>query len=143
MIARIASSSVVYIIVIAAFGGIDSAWGVLALPACVLIGAAFTAPLAAYAATQDSDMAFVPINRFVIVPMFLFSGTFFPVTRLPLPLEWLAYATPLWHGVDLCRELTLGDIHPLRALGHVAYLSAFVLAGLLWGRRAYAERLLK
>lgn len=143
MTARVASSSVVYLIVIAAFGGIDSPWGVLALPAAILVGAAFTAPFAAYAATQDSDMAFVPINRFVIIPMFLFSGTFFPVSRLPLPLEWVAYATPLWHGVDLCRELTLGEIQPLRMVGHVAYLSALVVGGLIWGKRTYAERLLK
>jgi len=107
----------------------------------VLVGAAFTAPLAAYAATCDNDAAFVPINRFVILPMFLFSGTFFPVSRLPLPLEWLAYATPLWHGVDLCRELTLGTVDPLRVLGHVAYLSALVVAGVAWAERTYARRL--
>ena len=128
---------------IAAFGGVDSWWGILALPAAVLLGAAFTAPFAAYAATQESDAAFVPVNRFIVVPMFLFSGTFFPVTQLPLPLEWLAYLTPLWHGVDLCRELTLGTVHFWRALGHVAYLSAFVVVGLLWARRTYAARLLK
>jgi lipooligosaccharide transport system permease protein len=143
MTTRVALTSAIYLIVIAAFGGVDSWWGILALPAAVLLGAAFTAPFAAYAATQDSDAAFVPINRFLVVPMFLFSGTFFPVTQLPLPLEWLAYVTPLWHGVDLCRELTLGTVHPWRALGHVAYLSLFVVVGLFWARRTYAARLLK
>src|SRR6266571_2390811 len=118
MTARVASTSAVYLAVITAFGGVNSAFGILALPAAVLLGAAFTMPFAAYAATVDSDAAFVPVNRFIVVPMFLFSGTFFPVSRLPLPLEWLAYATPLWHGVDLCRELTLGNVHLLRALGH-------------------------
>jgi lipooligosaccharide transport system permease protein len=141
MFVRLATTSAVYIAVIAAFGGVDSFWGILALPACVLLGAAFTTPLAAYAATQDSDGAFVPINRFVILPMFLFSGTFFPVSRLPLPLEWLAYATPLWHGVDLCRELTLGDVHVWRALGHVVYLLAIAVAGLVWAQRTFARRL--
>ena len=66
--------------------------------------------------------------------MFLFSGTFFPVSRLPLPLEWLAYVTPLWHGVDLARMLTLGHVHLLRAAGHVAYLLVFVVVGLIWMR---------
>jgi lipooligosaccharide transport system permease protein len=141
MLARLAGTSAIYLAVIAAFGGVNSWWGVLALPTAVLVGAAFTTPFAAYAATQDNDAAFVPINRFVILPMFLFSGTFFPVTQLPAPLEWLAYATPLWHGVDLCRELTLGDVHPWRALGHVAYLLVFVVAGLIWARRTYARRL--
>lgn len=141
MLARLAATSAVYLAVIAAFGGVDSFWGILALPAAVLLGFAFTAPFAAYAATQNNDAAFVPINRFVILPMFLFSGTFFPVSRLPLPLEWLAYATPLWHGVDLCRELTLGEVHFWRALGHVAYLLVFVVAGLIWARRTYERRL--
>jgi lipooligosaccharide transport system permease protein len=143
MITRVASTSAVYLAVIAAFGGIKSPLGLLALPVTLLLGLAFSAPTAAYAATQDSDGAFVPYNRFVILPMFLFSGTFFPVTRLPFPLDWLAYATPLWHGVDLCRELTLGNLHALRALGHVAYLLAFAIVGLLWGERTYARRLLK
>ena len=143
MTARVAATSAVYLAVIAAFGGINSPLGALALPAAVLLGAAFTAPFAAYAATQDNDAAFVPVNRFVIVPMFLFSGTFFPVSRLPLPLEWVAYATPLWHGVDLCRELTLGSVHTLRALGHVAYLLAFVVGGLIWAERTYTRRLLR
>jgi lipooligosaccharide transport system permease protein len=141
MLVRLAGTSAVYLAVIAAFGGVDSFWGVLALPAATLLGAAFTTPLAAYAATQDNDAAFVPINRFVILPMFLFSGTFFPVSRLPVPLDWLAYATPLWHGVDLCRALTLGDVHLWRALGHVAYLGAITAAGLIWAHRTYGRRL--
>jgi lipooligosaccharide transport system permease protein len=141
MLARLTATSTIYLGVIAAFGGIDSWWGVLALPASVLLGFAFTAPFAAYAATRDNEAAFVPINRFVVLPMFLFSGTFFPVSRLPLPLEWLAYATPLWHGVDLCRELTLGNVHVWRALGHVVLLLALVVGGLVWAQRTYARRL--
>ena len=143
MTARVASTSLVYLVVIAAFGGVNSVLAVFALPASVLLGAAFTAPFAAYAATRDNDAAFVPVNRFVIVPMFLFSGTFFPVSRLPLPLEWLAYATPLWHGVELCRMFTLGDVHVLAALGHTAYLLAFVVVGLVWAERTYSRRLLR
>jgi lipooligosaccharide transport system permease protein len=143
MTARVASTSAVYLVVITAFGGVNSPLGILALPSAVLLGAAFTTPFAAYAATRDSDAAFVPVNRFIVVPMFLFSGTFFPVSRLPLPLEWLAYATPLWHGVELCRMFTLGEVNALRALGHAAYLLLFVVIGLAWAQRTYAERLLK
>jgi lipooligosaccharide transport system permease protein len=143
MTTRVASTSAVYLVVIAAFGGVNSPLGLLALPAAVLLGAAFTTPFAAYAATVESDAAFVPVNRFIVVPMFLFSGTFFPVSRLPLPLEWLAYATPLWHGVQLCRMFTLGHVHALAALGHVSYLLLFVVVGYAWALRTYAERLLK
>jgi lipooligosaccharide transport system permease protein len=143
MTARVASTSAVYLAVIAAFGGVNSPLGILALPAAVLLGAAFTNPFAAYAATRESDAAFVGVNRFIVVPMFLFSGTFFPVSRLPLPLEWLAYATPLWHGVELCRMFTLGDVKALPALGHVAYLLLIVAIGFACAQRTYAARLLK
>lgn len=142
MASRVAATSAIYLAIIAAFGAVDSWLAVFTLPAVTLLGLAFSVPTAAYAATQTSEGAFVPYNRFVIVPMFLFSGTFFPVSRLPLPLEWIAYATPLWHGVDLCRELTLGNVHLLRALGHAAYLLLFVVAGYIWGQRTYARRLL-
>jgi lipooligosaccharide transport system permease protein len=80
----------------------------------------------------------VAIFRFVILPMFLFSGTFFPIESLPAPLEAIAYVTPVWHGVDLCRQLTLGNVELLVAVGHVAYLLAFIAAGFaaaLWTHR--------
>lgn len=143
MTARVAATSAVYLAVIAVFGGVNSWFGILTLPAAVLLGAAFTAPFAAYAATRDSDAAFVPVNRFVVVPMFLFSGTFFPVSRLPLPLEWLAYATPLWHGVELCRMFTLGPVRVWWALGHAGYLLLFVAIGYACALRTYARRLLR
>jgi lipooligosaccharide transport system permease protein len=141
MATRVAATSAIYLVIITAFGVVDSWLAVFTLPVVVLLGLAFTVPTAAYAATQNSDGAFVPYNRFIVVPMFLFSGTFFPVTRLPLPLEWLAYATPLWHGVNLCRQLTLGHVNGLGAVGHVAYLLVFVVAGYVWGLRTYTRRL--
>jgi lipooligosaccharide transport system permease protein len=141
MASRVAATSVIYLVIIIAFGAVDSWLAVFTLPVVVLLGLAFTAPTAAYAATQNSDGAFVPYNRFIVVPMFLFSGTFFPVTRLPPPLEWLAYATPLWHGVNLCRQLTLGHVNALGAVGHVAYLLVLVVVGYVWGLRTYTKRL--
>ena len=143
MATRVVSSSAVYLCVIAAFGGIHSPYGVLALPACLLVGLAFSAPMAAYAATRDSEGSFTAIFRFAIVPMFLFSGTFFPIARLPEALQWLAYATPLWHGVDLCRGLVLGTIGTERAVLHVGYLLALSAVGLVVARLTYRRRLLK
>jgi len=138
---RILVSATVYLAVIAAFGGIHSWLAVFAPAAALVTGLAFSTPIAAYAATAESDNAFSAILRFAIVPMFLFSGTFFPVTRLPTALEWVAYATPLWHGVDLGRGLVLGTIGAGAATGHVAYLLAFVVVGLAAGRMTYARRL--
>ena len=77
-------------------------------------------------------MSFIAIFRFLILPMFLFSGTFFPISTLPTPLEVIAWFTPLWHGVTLCRDLTLGDVSPDDLL-HLAYLLACVAAGLARG----------
>ena len=140
---RVVTSSAVYLGIIAAFRGVRSGYAVLALPACLLIGAAFAGPMAAYAATRERDNAFVPIMRFAIVPMFLFSGPFFPISRLPLPPEWVAYATPLWHGVDLCRSLTLGRVHWGLDIVHALYLLAWAAAGITLAMRTYRERLFK
>jgi lipooligosaccharide transport system permease protein len=112
------------------------------VPVAVLIGTAFSMPMAALAAMVEDDRTFVTIFRFLIVPMFLFSGTFFPVEQLPLVFELVAYVTPIWHGVELCRMLTLGDVELAAALGHVAYLLAWTLVGFELARRAYRKRLL-
>jgi lipooligosaccharide transport system permease protein len=143
MSTRVTSSCAVYLAVIAAFGGILSPLGVLSLPVCFLIGLAFSAPIAAYAATRQEDSSFVVLNRFVLVPMFLFSGTFFPVTRLPDVLRWIAYATPSWHGVDLCRSLTLGRVDWALAGVHVLYLAAWAVGGIFAALHTYRRRLLK
>jgi lipooligosaccharide transport system permease protein len=73
--------------------------------------------------------------------MFLFSGTFFPIDRLPGVLEVVAYLTPLWHGVDLCRQLTLGDVDSASASMHVAYLVCFASLGLVVAYFSYRRRL--
>jgi len=137
---RLLLTATVYFVVIAAFGAVESPLGVLAIPVTVLVGLAFTAPLAAWAAHTQTEVSFVAIFRFVILPMFLFSGTFFPISSLPRPLEVLAWFTPLWHGVTLCRDLTLGQVGPEDLL-HLAYLLAFVAVGLVLARWTYKRRL--
>jgi lipooligosaccharide transport system permease protein len=137
---RLILTATVYFVVIAAFGAVESPLGVLAIPVTVLVGLAFTAPLAAWAAHTQTEVSFVAIFRFVILPMFLFSGTFFPISSLPAPLEVLAWFTPLWHGVTLCRDLTLGHVSPVD-LAHVAYLLAFIAVGLVAARFTYTRRL--
>jgi lipooligosaccharide transport system permease protein len=138
---RMFMTAVIYLAAIAAFGAVNSPLGILAVPVTVLVGIAFAAPIAAWGAYTESDASFVAIFRFLIIPMFLFSGTFFPIERLPGILEVVAYATPLWHGVDLCRQLTLGDVDPASALGHLAYLLAFTAAGLGAAYYSYRRRL--
>ena len=138
---RLTMNSAIFLAVMSAFGAVRSPWAVFTIPVCVLTGLAFAAPIEAFAITRDKDSSFAVLYRFGLIPLFLFSGTFFPVTQLPAWIRPVAYATPLWHGVALCRSLSLGTVDPVGALGHVAYLAALALAGVLVARRNYRRRL--
>ena len=138
---RLAMNCAIFLAVVAAFGAARSAWVLAALPAAVLTGLAFAAPIEAYAVTRQKDQSFAMLFRFGMIPLFLFSGTFFPVTQLPAWIRPLAYITPLWHGVALCRSLSLGTADPAGVLAHVGYLAALTVAGIAAGRRTYRRRL--
>ena len=139
--ARLLINATLFVVVAALLGGVPSWWGVAAPPAAALGGLAFAAPTTAYAAGRESDLPFSIILRVVVMPMFLFSGTFFPVDQLPDWLEPLARISPLWHAVELCRGATTGSITPAGALGHTAFLAAVVVAGCWWGVRTFERRL--
>lgn len=138
---RVATAASVFLAVSAAFGGVRSPEAVLAVPVAVLTGLAFAAPVAAFAVTRESDVAFSTLQRLVIVPLFLFSGSFFPLRYLPGALQAVAEATPLYHGVALARAATLGHLDQLSTLGHLGYLAGLALAGYLAARRTYRRRL--
>jgi lipooligosaccharide transport system permease protein len=129
--ARLAFISAVFTLVIVLFGAAASPLVVLAIPAAVLTGLAFAAPIAAFSATQKTPDRFSAIFRFGITPLFLFSGTFFPLSSLPAFLQPLAWLTPLYHGVALTRGLSLGTIidDPLFALVHLVALLVFIAVG--------------
>lgn len=141
MAIRVTITSVMFTLVIVGFGAAHSAWIVLAVPAAVLTGMSFAAPITAVTASLDRDIGLSAIMRFGIIPMFLFSGTFFPVTQLPKAVRFVAYVTPLWHGVDLCRTLSLGRATGVRSLGHVAYLALWVVAGAWLAVRRLSKKL--
>ena len=141
MLSRVAMTCAAMLVAATVLQVPRSALAPFALPAAVLTGAAFAAPIAAWAATLETDSVFSVLFRLGVTPMFLFSGTFFPIANLPVVLRGIAYATPLWHGADLCRGLVLGGVTPLSALGHVAYLGAWTVAGVVAGRRTYTKRL--
>ena len=141
MTMRITMNSACFIVLMAAFGLIRSPWAVLLLPASTLLGFAFATPSAAWAVTLDHDTQMNYPIRFGAVPLMLFSGTFFPIAQLPGWIRPLAYATPLWHGVALCRALSLGDVDAGSTAIHVGYLVALAAFGLWWGGRTYRRRL--
>jgi lipooligosaccharide transport system permease protein len=138
---RLSAVSTIYLGIMAAFGTVHSPFALLAVPAGILTGMAFASPIAAFAATQQNDTGFSTLYRFGLIPLFLFSGTFFPITQLPGWLQAVAEATPLYHGVALCRDLTLGRLSFGPDLGHAAYLLAFVVVGFLLARRSFQNRL--
>ncbi len=137
-----AGSGAVYVAVIALFGGVQSPGIVLSLLAAVLTGAAVASLITAFAATVENEgAAFNAIFRFVVIPMTLFSGTFFPVDRLPEWVQPVAWVSPLWHGTVLARDAALGVWRPLPALGHVAYLVALLALGTVLVMRLFTRRL--
>jgi lipooligosaccharide transport system permease protein len=138
---RVAMNSAVFVVVMAAFGVIRSPWAALLLPAAVLTGAAFATPMAAWAVTLERETPFAGVFRLGVVPLMLFSGTFFPVTSLPGWLQPVAYATPLWHGVALCRALSLGRLDAGSTAIDLGYLVVLAGAGLWAGTVTYRRRL--
>lgn len=129
---RIMFSCLAFLAVAAVFGGVRGPGMLLGALFAVLCGVAFSAPLVAFAAAQENDgQQFNAVFRFVVVPMTLFSGTFFPISQLPAAVRPLAWISPLWHGTELSRGAALGTLDPLAALGHAGYLGALVAVGVL------------
>lgn len=141
VVLRLVMNSGVFLAVIAAFGAVRSPLAVLALPVAVLTGLAFAPALMGWAVSRTRDTSFSVLMRFLMIPLFLFSGTFFPVSQLPGWLRPVAYVTPLWHGVELCRGLTLGTAGLGGAAVHAGYLLALAAGGFAVAQVAYRKRL--
>ncbi|MEU6368201.1 ABC transporter permease [Streptomyces sp. NPDC046931] len=142
IVLRLSISAVIYGLAAALFGAWTGPGVLLALPLAVFTGAACAAPVMAFAAvTRGEGHAFVALNRFAVLPMTLFAGTFFPVDRLPGPCLPLVWISPIWHGNELVRAVTLDGLPPLPALGHALFLLAMLVTGVLLGRRSFYRRL--
>jgi lipooligosaccharide transport system permease protein len=126
---RLTMVAAIFVTIMTLFGAVRSPAILLAIPAAVLTGMAFSAPIAAFSATQENAEGFNMLFRFVINPLFLFSGTFFPVEQLPAILHPIAYATPLYHGVALARQLSLGTGGVPEMIVHATVLFAYFAVG--------------
>jgi lipooligosaccharide transport system permease protein len=145
MAIRLAMIATVFTAVIVLFAAAQSPLVVLGIPVAVLTGMAFGAPIAAFSATQRTPNRFNVIFRFGITPLFLFSGTFFPIESLPGYLQPVAWLSPLWHGVDLSRGLVLGTVgdRPLVMVIHLVALTAIVIVGTWAAARTIERRLIR
>ena len=140
---RLTLIATIFAVFIVLFGASRSPLIVLAVPVAVLTGLAFAIPIMAFTATQRTPDRFATIFRFGVTPLFLFSGTFFPMENLPELIRPIAWLSPLWHGVDLCRSLMLGTIgqQPLLAAAHLVILIALAVGGALVAFRTMERRL--
>jgi len=120
--------SLAFVLVMVAMGLVESWWAVLAWPATILIGFGFAGAGMALTTFMKSWQDFEYI-QLAIIPMFLFSATFFPITVFDGALRWVVEATPLYRGVALCRELTTGTVSWDSAIS-VVYLLAMGCIGL-------------
>ena len=140
MAVRLMTIATAFVLVMTAFGIPRSPLVILAIPDAVLTGLAFAAPIMAYAATLKHSNTFNVLFRFVLTPLFLFSGVFFPISRLP---EWFgraAWFTPLFHGVQLVRGFALDAVPPAWPI-HITFLTALVAAGIAMAQRTFRRRL--
>lgn len=138
---RMVLPAVVFLAVAALLGAVLSWWSLLALPVVVLVTLAYAGPMFALAARSETDSAFSIVFRVALVPMFLFSGTFFPVDQLPGWLQPAAYVVPLWHASELARHATLGRLEPGAELLHVGYLLLWVGVGAWLAVRTLRRRM--
>jgi ABC-type polysaccharide/polyol phosphate export permease len=138
---RAAQNAVLFTGVSMLFGAVDPARAPLLVPIALLVAVAFATPAAAWAVTVTRPSQLNAVFRFVVLPMYMFSGTFFPIEQLPGWLRPAVWFTPLWHGVDLCRTVALGTATLPRTLVHTGYLGAMAVIGLLVARRTYRRKL--
>jgi lipooligosaccharide transport system permease protein len=141
VIFRVVTACAAFLLIAGAFGALHSWWALATLPIAALVGLAVAAPTFGYAASVRSDSYLAILFRVGMIPMSLFSGVFFPVESLPGVLRWIAYALPLWHGVDLSRAATLGVAPDWSATGHLLYLAGWAAAGWWFAYRRFGRRL--
>ncbi len=141
LLVRVGVSSAAFLAVAAAFGALRSWWALAAVLVCALTALAVAGATAAFSARLDNDGYFALLTRLVVIPATLFAGVFFPVEQLPAVVRPVAYALPLWHGVELDRSATLGVMPPWPVAAHVAYLVVWALAGAALAVRSFDRRL--
>ncbi len=138
---RVGSTCGVYFLVMSPFGVFDTWWGpVAAWPATMLVGMTFATWTFAFSAFVEGPDSFGLIFRLGLIPLFLFSGSFFPISNLGPVLEWVARLTPLWHGVNLTRMLCLGHLDWPTAAINVAVLVVLLVAGWRTAVRSLTRR---
>jgi len=140
---RTVFTAVLYWLVMLSFGVLESPRAWLAIFTAVMAGAAFGAFMQALAGfLENENVFFTIVERFIIMPLFLFSGTFYPLSSMPIFLQWIGWISPLWHATELGRWLTYGsEISTTMLLVHFIFLNSILVVGLIASRRIFTRRL--
>ena len=117
-------------------------WGLIpAVLVAMLVGVSFAMPIMAFSVNAEMDGSFAAIQRFVVIPLFLFGGAFYPLSQLPVPVQWLNKAWPLWHGVTVARSFTTGTMQWLGVFGHLGYVALWAAVGTAFAVRRMRGKL--
>lgn len=145
VVIRMLVNLVLFYALMLAFGAAPSPLGVFAILAGALGGLAFGTVIMAYTSTLEEDTGqLAMVMRFVVLPMTLFSGTFFPLSTFPVWLQWIGWVSPLWHSTELARVFSYGAAEPIwLTVVHVVVLVGLAVAGWVWARRIAVRRLRK
>ena len=144
-LSRALFSVTVYYILLLLFNVVDFGPSALLIPIAVTGGGAFGAVMMFFAARiEKEDYFFNIIGRLVIMPMFLFSGTFFPLKLMPIYLQPIGWISPLWHATELGRSAAFDyGVSPLLVATHIIFLSTLIIVGLSLTLRQFERRLAK
>ncbi len=140
---RLFAQAMLFWLIGLAFGAWPGAASLAMVPIAMLAGLAMFTPLMAYAATlEEEGLHFNFVQRLIVMPMFLFAGTFFPLSAMPVYLQWIGWISPMWHGTQLARMVSFGLVEPawLTVL-HVVFLVALTVGGLWAAGRTFTRRL--
>lgn len=134
-----------YWVLLYLFGALDSPRAWLAIITALLAGAGFGALMLGLISFIDNEDFFLTIvNRLIIMPMFLFSGTFYPLSSMPIFLQPIGWVSPIWHATELGRFLTYDyPLSPVMVTIHLLVMIVLLVGGLIWAFRNFEKRLAK
>lgn len=134
-----------YWILLYLFGALESDRAWLAIVTAILAGAGFGALMLGLISFIDNEDLFLTVvNRMIIMPMFLFSGTFYPLSNMPIFLQPIGWISPIWHATELGRFLTYDyPISSVMVMVHIVVMLVLLITGLLWAFKNFERRLAK
>jgi lipooligosaccharide transport system permease protein len=143
-LARTTFTVITYSLILFIFGALGDFRAILIIPAAIFAGAAWGALMMGVTTfILDDDGYFAIIGRFVVAPMFLFSGTFYPLSQMPIFLQWIGWISPLWHATEIGRFLSYGhSVEPWLMVVHFLYLALMLVGGLAFARHRFHKQLM-